>query len=234
MNRRSLLGAAGAGVLSAWASRLLADAPAPDLPGALRRFVEVDWQKHAVMVKPPGAEPPWQLRLEAEYQAACAGEAAVAPLLDLSEHASPHVRGFAAQMLGVIGEPRAQDRLLSLLRDDPSALARNYAVEALSRLPSAPEDATVAAAIAATRRDANGNVAFSAQQAELRLQKRVPGGNALCEQWVAGYDPGRLGAARVAEPAPAFELADDRGEKVRLAGFQGRNPVVLLFQLADW
>jgi HEAT repeat protein len=194
----------------------------------------VDWQRFAVMSKASGEEPPWRLRLEAEYQAAHAAAAGTDELLRYSEHASPHVRSLAAQMLGVTGASRSQERLRTLLATDPAAIVRNYAVEALSRLPAAPENAGVTAAIAGALKDANGNVRFSAQQAQLRLQKRVPGGAALLAEWTRGFDPRQLDTARVGGPAPAFALTSDAGQTVRLADFRSRKTVVLLFQLADW
>src|SRR5262249_18262860 len=145
----------------------------------LSRFAGVDWHRYAVMTKPPGVEPPWRLRLQAEHQAVRAGEAVLDDLLGYTKHASPHVRAFAAQMLGVIGDPGSLERLRALGESDPAAIVRIYAVEALSRLPTGPAETSIAAALAAARRDPNRNVQFSAQQATLRRQQRVPGGAAL-------------------------------------------------------
>jgi HEAT repeat protein len=230
MDRRQLLGALGGGVLGGWSAALRADEPA----SPLTRFARIDWQQFAVMTKPFGAEPPWRLRLEAEHEAARSGAGALPELLRYTEHASPHVRAFAAQMLGVIGEPQAGERLRALLARDAEAIVRSYAVEALSRLTSAGKDPAVGTAIAAARHDANGNVRFSAQQAALRVEKKVPGGESLRRQWTQGFDPEQLPSARLDRPAPAFELTADSGLTIRLRDYRRRRPVVLLFQLADW
>jgi HEAT repeat protein len=220
----------GVGFLGAWGTELRAEA----FSSTLDRFAGVDWQRYAVMTKAPGAEPPWRLRLEAEYEAARAGDRAVDKLLGYTTHDSPHVRGFAAQMLGVIGEPASSERLRTLAAKDPAALVRNYAVEALSRLSSAADDSTIPASIATARSDPNPNVVFSAQQAELRLRKRVPGGAALRAEWTRGFDPQRLVTARAGDPAPPFTLTADNGHPARLADYRAKHHVVLLFQLADW
>lgn len=36
------------------------------------------------------------------------------------------------------------------------------------------------------------------------------------------------------DPAPDFVLEDVRGERVRLSGFRGQNPVVLVFYRGKW
>lgn len=231
MNRRHFF-LTGAAALSV-AGRL-AVGQEEGFEATLARFTAVDWGQYAFAIKRPGFEPPWQLRLAAEYHVARAGQAAAPSLLRLAEGASPHVRGFAAQMLGVTGVEEGKARLLPLARSDPSPLVRNYAVEALSRLPQAAEDDAVAEAIAAARQDPNGNVRFTAQQSQLRLQQRVPGGPALRQAWIQRFDPRNLGTAKVGEPAPDFILPSDSGEQVQLAAFAGKHAVLLLFQLADW
>jgi hypothetical protein len=65
------------------------------------------------------------------------GAGALDPLVAATKDERPEVRRRAADALGEIGDPRAVDPLLALLREEPDARVRASAARALGRMPDA-------------------------------------------------------------------------------------------------
>ena len=229
MNRREMMlaGVAGATVWAGSPRPASAKTPAE----LLRDYGAVPWQKYAVMRKPEGQEPPWKLRLTTEHALISAGgRAAGAELVRATQSKDAQVRALAAQMLGVLGNFRAEAALSKLLQSDPSGLVRSYAAEAVSRLEGVDAGPLLAQAV----NDSNRNVKWTAQQSQLRLRKKFPSGAALQRRWTEGFDAAKLASAKVGQSAPDFTLESAMGGKIKLSQYRGKQPVVVLFQLADW
>lgn len=53
----------------------------------------------------------------------------------------------------------------------------------------------------------------------------------LLSALVLGLLPGRSAALQVGDKAPGFALPASRGEKIELASYQGKQPIVLFFYI---
>jgi HEAT repeat protein len=197
----------------------------------LDRFRAIDWNVRAAMSKQPTRDDTaWKTRLEVEHRLATLGPQAVPALRQSLDDSNRHVRALAAYVLGVRGEKKAAGKLRAVVSGDKDATVRLYAAEALGRigdrmaLPLLEE---------AGKSEPNPNVRYAAEQAALRLNSAIGTDNPLLKM-ARAFDLRQMALACVGKPAPDFTLETDAGKTVKLSGFRGRKPVVLLFQLADW
>lgn len=73
--------------------------------------------------------------LAAEYLGKSQDQRAVRPLLPLLRAANPHVRARAARALGVLGAVASVSELADLARSDPIVWVRQWALDAVVRIP---------------------------------------------------------------------------------------------------
>lgn len=196
----------------------------------LDRFRRIDWDVRAAMSKQPNKDDAaWKTRLEVEHRLATLDRTAVPTLLQALDDSNRHVRALAAYVLGVRGETEAAVKRRIVL-EDKDATVRLYAAEALGRIG---DEAARSLLEKVHRSDPNVNVRYAAEQALLRLTVEGNGKGHLLTL-ARAFDPRQMALAVLGRPAPNFSLETNEGKAVRLSDFQGRRPVILLFQLADW
>ncbi len=202
----------------------------PTVAQLLGEFRAVDWTSRAKMAKPDPADEAWRVRVRTEHALIRLGDRAVPHLIAALGDSDRHVRGLAAFCLGAIGNSAAVSPLRERLRRDSDPTVRVYAAEALGRLGDPKAADTLTAAL----EDKNRNVVFAAKTARERLLNGPPCGSTVRDAARAAEDFQRLATPTVGDAAPEIDLTSSDGERVRLSSFKGRQPVVVLFQLADW
>jgi HEAT repeat protein len=204
-------------------------APVATADQFLQQFRAVDWDSRATMRKSDPADQAWRTRVRTEHALVHLGPDAVPALVAGVNEPNRHVRALAALCLGAIGDQTARVPLSDRLQHDPDPTVRLYAAEALGRLGD-PEALEV---LATATKDANGNVALSARLARDRLENGPAPGTTLRGAARSADEVDRLSTPQIGQAAPEIALLSSDGQQVRLSSFRGQ-PVVVLFQLADW
>lgn len=204
--------------------------PAAVLEWVAARFADEGWSH-------PSPEQPylralddqgWKARMLGLQRLVRSGEAAVEPLIGALGSEQADLRVFAAQTLGFLAQHTPVEPLIAALESDPRPSVRLYAADAIGMRGSASEHAELLERRASleTDRDVRMHIGYALERNDAALDPAVI--DALL-----AWDPLRLDSARVGEPAPDFELDGFDGERVRLANFVGKGPVVLVFLYGD-
>ncbi|MBI4603489.1 MAG: HEAT repeat domain-containing protein [Planctomycetes bacterium] len=169
----------------------------------------------------------WKARFTALADLVASGAASTPTLLEALGEEDPELRVFSAQALSVTADPHALPRLLEAVEKDPEPAVRLYAADALGTLDGAGARQALEKSKA---EDKNGDVRAHAGFA---LERK--GREALEEvrKALEGFDPKRLAAARLGEPAPDFTLRSHDGAEVELRSFRGKKTVILVFIYGD-
>jgi HEAT repeat protein len=203
---------------------------APEVQALLDEFSAVNWHERARPQVGNLDDTGWLTRVRIEHALIRQGAAAVLDLVTALDRPNPHVRALAAFCLGAIGDESAIEPLIGHLSADSSATARVHIAEALGRLAD-PR------ALPGLEQAAGGgmrwlrDVALLARQ---RIEDRAPAGNALQTMARPAEEFAGLTIPAVGAQAPDFDLLTHAGERVRLADFRMKKPVVVISALANW
>jgi len=171
----------------------------------------------------------WQKRFAALRQLVRIGKPAVKPLVASLKHDKVEVRIFAAQTMGYLSphSRSAESALLEALRTDASAAVRLYAADSLGMIGSGKRLEKKLILIRASEKngDVKKHLGYVLARGASPIAPAVIGN---LKEWKAPKD-----IAQVGRPAPDFELAALNGKPVKLSGFRGKSPVVLVFLYGD-
>jgi len=169
----------------------------------------------------------WRVRTLAARDLVRRGRTDVAPVVDLLDHESLHVRQLGAMVLGLLRADEAIGPLTRRLREDPDPVVRAHAAIALGQI-GAPNETVARLADAADHTDVRHQCAV----AQDRIEKGIPVEPAVADE-LAALDPSTFGRVQAGDPAPDFALEDTEGDTWRLSDARGKT-VVLLWVFADW
>jgi HEAT repeat protein len=164
----------------------------------------------------------WQTRMECLVTFAKAGSAAVPILIDTLENGAPYARSFAAQALGLIGDPRARPALIKAM-DHTNGFVRYHCIRALGRiggLEATPKYGDIAE---------NDDGVMTQFEMTFALKRDDEPKLEEIRRALAGYDLKRMDSARLGKPAPEFALTDAYGNPWALSQFRGKKSVLLTF-----
>lgn len=189
---------------------------------------EANWEKNfrgVLYMRKTGAGQ-WQQRMTTLRSLVLLGDEAVPALTDALD--SPHspTRVLAAQALSYLGPNANIERLLNTAKNDTTAAARLYAVDAIGTSGKAPSIDWKALAETERNRDVRKHISYAMQREDNAISQQVI--DAL-KQW----DPASINSAKVGSPAPDFQLKTIDGEPVSLSDYRGKQPVVLVFIYGD-
>jgi len=203
---------------------------APEAQALLDEFSAVDWGPRAQPLVKDLADTAWLTRVRIEHALIGRGPAAVADLIAALDNPNPHVRALAAFCLGAIGDGVSTQPLILRLSEDDNAAVRWHAAEALGRLG----DPVAAPALDHAATGGSRWVADMAKLARQRIDDKAPADGALQAMARPAEAFANLAIPAVGAPAPDFDLLTHTGERVRLADFRMKKPVVAIFALANW
>jgi hypothetical protein len=172
----------------------------------------------------PGDRPgTWKVRMTCLVTLVRAGPDAVPILLEaLKPGSNHHHRGFAAQALGLIADPRARPALAEAIkeRDEFVRIHALLALVRFGRLEATPAFRHMA------EKEPHDDVRFLMSYALTRDDEPDP---RPIRQALIDYDLTRMGSARQGKAAPDFALVDTQGKTWRLSHLRGKKSVVLVF-----
>lgn len=202
----------------------------PRVQTLLDEFSTINWDQRAQPVVKDQADTAWLTRVRLEHALIGLGKTAVPDLVASLDSPNRHVRALAAFCLGAIGDGAAVPPLIRRLSEDDNGSVRLYAAEALGRLgdPAAQPPLQKAA------EDGSRWVVDMAQLATKRLADKTPVDSALQAMAKPAEEFASLAIPVVGSAAPDFDLTTHAGERVRLADFKMKKPVVVIFALANW
>ena len=169
----------------------------------------------------------WKARMLAVAALVKSGDTSVKPLLAALKDGDTPRRLLAAQTLGYLGPKVPADSLIAAINGDANAAVRLYAIDALgmqggrdlSGLLSGPRKKE-------KNRDTRKHIAYALERKGKPLNTDVV---KTLKQW----DPRTIDTAKLGKPAPDFELKTVSGKTIKLSGYRGKKPVVLVFIYGD-
>jgi HEAT repeat protein len=174
----------------------------------------------------PLDDPGWKARMEALRKLAGLNGKAAPILTDALKKGNDDTRVFAAQALALLPDPAAKVPLVESLQDKHPAV-RLYALDALSMAGKVPdEDPYKTLRQKDDNRDVRSHAAFAIERDDKPRPEAI-------RQALRGYDLKQMATAKVGEKAPDFALTGATGKELRLSGFRGKKPVVLVFVYGD-
>lgn len=169
----------------------------------------------------------WRARMRALQGLVTAGRPAIKPLLRVLEQGDPSQRMLAAQALGYLAPHVPSEPLLNVIRNDPDAAVRLYAVDALARQGRDDIAAPLAELEKSEKnRDVKKHIAYALDRKGSRIDAQIVDD-------LRNWNTDRIDSAQRGKAAPDFELPSLTGGTVRLSHFRGQKPVVLVFIYGD-
>lgn len=141
-----------------------------------------------------------------------------------------HARQLAASSLGIARQIKTAPDLLTVLRDDQSALVRSQSAISLGQMEAKEALGVLKQTLES---DPSRDVRHFCELAIDQIQKQQ-GSTPELRQAYLGLDETKFEQLRVGAPAPAFTLSDTQGIPWRLADHTPGHWVVLIWVFADW
>ncbi len=197
---------------------------ADDATSVLGRFRKA-WPADRVPYRTAEDRSSWQAYAVALRELVAIGDDAVGPLITATGDENLHVRALAARALGFLANGQAVPALIKLLDDREPAVA----VAAADALGQIQDRRGLQALERARKKVRHGDVLLHISKS---LRRGVPL-ERLSKEQLLRIDQRHLAAAKVGQPAPDFELLDQRGRPWRLSDQEGESAVVLVFIYGD-